>query len=71
MIGYEEELQDEIAKLKAENEKLKFLLCAVSKQSGLVVCDCGYICDDIFKMIEHNDKTGHRQDFKQTNFKIK
>jgi hypothetical protein len=30
MFGYEEELQDEIAKLKTENEKLKLRLSVVS-----------------------------------------
>lgn len=31
MFGYEDELQDEIALLKAENEKLKFRLSVVIK----------------------------------------
>jgi hypothetical protein len=31
MFGYEEELQDEIAELKAENEKLKLRLSVVIK----------------------------------------
>ena len=31
MFGYEEELQDEITKLKAENEKLKLRLSVVIK----------------------------------------
>ena len=31
MFGYEEELQDEIVKLKAENEKLKLRLSVVIK----------------------------------------
>lgn len=36
MFGYEEELQDEIAKLKAENEKLKLRLSVVSQHSELL-----------------------------------
>jgi hypothetical protein len=36
MFGYEEELQDEIAKLKAENEKLKLRLSFVSQHSELL-----------------------------------
>lgn len=36
MFGYEEELQDEITKLKAENEKLKLRLSVVSQHSELL-----------------------------------
>jgi hypothetical protein len=37
MFGYEEELQDEIVKLKAENEKLKLRLSVVSQQRELLI----------------------------------
>jgi len=36
MFGYEEELQDEIAKLKAENEKLKLRLSVVGQHTELL-----------------------------------
>jgi len=45
MFGYEEELQDEITKLKAENEKLKLRLSVVmdSKKCWVVRNDVGII----------------------------
>lgn len=55
MFGYEEELQEEIAKLKAENEKLKLLLSVVgtcldeiinTNKGGGCLCGHGEWCEN-------------------------
>ena len=42
MFGYEEELQDEIRELKAENEKLKLRLSDVSNRRELLIAFANY-----------------------------
>ena len=42
MFGYEDELQDEIRELKAENEKLKLRLSDVSNRRELLIAFANY-----------------------------
>jgi hypothetical protein len=42
MFGYEDELQDEIRELKAENEKLKLRLSEVSNRRELLIAFANY-----------------------------
>jgi FtsZ-binding cell division protein ZapB len=52
MFAYEEELQDEIRELKAENEKLKLRLSDVSHQRELLLAYENY-CDKMSKIYEN------------------
>ena len=55
MFGYEEELQDEIAKLKAENEKLKLRLSVVSQHSELLISFSEYLhTRDLLNVVKEN-----------------
>ena len=56
MFGYEEELQDEITKLKAENEKL-FAIPDVRQQSELLKAFCSMLLNagDLTQQISDDD----------------
>ena len=55
MFAYEEELQDEIAKLKAENEKLKLRLSVVSQHSELLISFSEYLHKrDLLNVVKEN-----------------
>jgi transcriptional regulator of NAD metabolism len=62
MFGYEEELQDEITKLKEENEKLKLRLSDVmnSKKCWVIRNDIGIIKRVTFSLTDE-DKERYRK----------